>query len=65
VRILEAKGGGRAMAFDSPIDKMVMSFLGFAEKLEPDKARMRTRDALQRRAERGYVAGGVLRLRQR
>jgi DNA invertase Pin-like site-specific DNA recombinase len=57
VRIVEAKGGG-AMTFDSPIDKMVMSVLGFAEELERDKARTRTRDALQRKAERGYVAGG-------
>src|SRR5262249_29030650 len=58
VRVFEAKGGGRALVFDSPIDKMVMSVLGFAEELERDKARTRTRDALQRKAERGYVAGG-------
>jgi hypothetical protein len=58
VRIFEAKGTGRALTFDSPIDKMVMSVLGFAEELERDKARTRTRDALQRKAERGHVAGG-------
>ena len=38
---------------------MVMSVLGFAEELERDKARTRTRDALQRKAERGYGTGGL------
>jgi hypothetical protein len=36
-RLFEAKGGGRALVFDSPIDKMVGSILGFADELERNR----------------------------
>jgi DNA invertase Pin-like site-specific DNA recombinase len=52
VRIFETKGGGRELALDSPIDKMVMAVLAGAAEIERAKARTRTRDALQRKAER-------------
>jgi hypothetical protein len=58
VRIYETKSGGRELALDSPIDKMVMSVLAGAAEIERAKARERTRDALQRKVEHGHVAGG-------
>jgi site-specific DNA recombinase len=58
VRIHEVKGQGRELLLDSPLDKMVMAVLAGAAELERAKARERTRDALQRKAERGHVTGG-------
>src|SRR5262245_61148953 len=37
---------------------MLMAVLAGAAEIERAKARTRTRDALKRKAERGYVAGG-------
>ena len=45
---------------DSPIDKLIMSVSNFAAELERAKASQRTRDALQVKAQRGYVVGGVV-----
>ena len=45
---------------DSPIDKLLMSVSNFAAELERAKASQRTRDALQVKAQRGYVVGGVM-----
>jgi len=45
---------------DSPIDKLLMSVSNFAAELERAKASQRRRDALQVKAQRGYVVGGVM-----
>jgi len=58
VRIFEYQSGGQEVRLDSPIDKLIMSVSNFAAELERAKASQRTRDALQRKAQRGYVAGG-------
>jgi DNA invertase Pin-like site-specific DNA recombinase len=58
VRIHEVKGQGRELLLDSPIDKMVMAVLAGAAEIERAKATDRTRDAHQRKAERGHVCGG-------
>jgi len=44
---------------DSPIDKLLMSVSNFAAELERAKASQRRRDALQVKAQRGYVVGGA------
>ena len=51
--------GPRDCASIPPIDKIVMSdYWALAAEMEREKARVRTRDALRRKAERGYVTGG-------
>ena len=54
VRIFEYQSGGQEVRLDSPIDKLIMSVSNFAAELERAKASQRTRDALQRKAQRGY-----------
>src|SRR5262249_24849570 len=58
VRVFEYLSG-RECKLDSPIDKLVESISGFAAEMERHQASLRTRDALQRKAEHGYVAGGL------
>ncbi len=60
VRIFEYQNGGHEVRLDSPIDKLIMSVSNFAAELERAKASQRTRDALQRKAQRGYVVGGIV-----
>jgi len=60
VRIFEYQNGGQEVRLESPIDKLIMSVSNFAAELERAKASQRTRDALQRKAQRGYVAGGTV-----
>src|SRR5262249_60412983 len=60
LRIFEYQNGGQEVRLDSPIDKLVMSVSNFAAELERAKASQRTRDALQRKAQRGHVAGGAV-----
>src|SRR5437867_11579371 len=60
VRIFEYQNGGQEVRLESPIDKLIMSVSNFAAELERAKASQRTRDALQRKAQRGYVAGGAV-----
>src|SRR3989475_7867056 len=60
VRIFEYQNGGQEVRLESPIDKLIMSVSNFAAELERAKASQRTRDALQLKAQRGYVAGGVV-----
>jgi DNA invertase Pin-like site-specific DNA recombinase len=50
---------------DSPEQKVMLTLRGFASEVERVKAGQRSRDALVRRAQRGFNAGGRrLRLRQ-
>jgi DNA invertase Pin-like site-specific DNA recombinase len=60
VRIFEYQSGGHEVRLESPIDKLIMSVSNFAAELERAKASQRTRDALQLKAQRGYVAGGTV-----
>src|SRR5262245_16214168 len=60
VRIFEYQNGGHEIRLDNPIDKLIMSVSNFAAELERAKASQRTRDALQLRAQRGYVVGGAV-----
>lgn len=48
----------RERTLDTPMDKMFLSLAGFAAEMERDKARHRTKDALVRKAQLGYVTGG-------
>jgi len=48
----------RERAPDSPTDKIMMSLTAFADELEREKARQRTRDAMVRKAQSGHVTGG-------
>ena len=48
----------REMALDSATDRFLMSAVAFAADVEREKAAARVRDAMRRRAERGYVCGG-------
>ena len=60
VRIFEYQNGGQEVRLESPIDKLIMSVSNFAAELDRAKASQRTRDALQLKAQRGHVAGGVV-----
>jgi site-specific DNA recombinase len=60
VRIFEYQNGGQEVRLESPIDKILMSVSNFAAELERAKASQRTRDALQHKAQRGFVAGGTV-----
>src|SRR5258708_35529167 len=46
------------LKFDSAIDKFMVSAVAFAAELEREKASQRSRDALLRKAERGFNTGG-------
>jgi len=48
----------RERTLDSAMDKVMLSLTNFAAEMEREKARLRTRDAMQRKAARGHVAGG-------
>jgi site-specific DNA recombinase len=48
----------RERTLDSALDKITLSLANFAAEVEREKARQRTRDAMQRKAARGHVAGG-------
>jgi site-specific DNA recombinase len=48
----------RERTFDSPTDKLLMSVTAFADELERERARQRTYDAMQRKAQAGHVTGG-------
>ena len=43
---------------DSPTDKIMMSLTAFADELEREKARVRTKDAMTRKAKAGHATGG-------
>ena len=43
---------------DTALDKMMSSLTSFAGEIEREKARSRSRDASERRARQGHVAGG-------
>lgn len=46
------------LKFEKAIDKFMVSATAFAAELEREKASQRSRDALLRKAEKGYNAGG-------
>ncbi len=48
----------RERTLDSPTDKLMLSVATYADELERDRARQRTRDALLRKARAGAVTGG-------
>lgn len=48
----------RERTLDSPTDKIMMSLTAYADELEREKARVRTFDALLRKAKAGHVTGG-------
>src|SRR6185503_12244513 len=48
----------RERTLDSPTDKIMLSLTTFADELEREKARQRTRDAMLRKARAGHVTGG-------
>ncbi len=51
---------GEEERLDSPEGSFIMAARGFAAEVERAKARQRTRDAMQARAKRGHVTGGVV-----
>jgi DNA invertase Pin-like site-specific DNA recombinase len=48
----------RERTLDSPTDEIMLSLTAFADDLEREKARQRTRDAMVRKAKAGHVTGG-------
>lgn len=48
----------RERTLDSPTDKIMLSLTAFADELERERARVRTYDALSRKAKAGHVTGG-------
>ena len=60
VAIHETKPGGRALTFDTPMDKLMTSLLTGAAEIEKAKVSVRTRSALQAKFERGHVVGGAV-----
>jgi len=50
----------RERTLDSPTDKVMLSLTAFAAEMERDRARVRTHDALMRKAKSGHVTGGVI-----
>ena len=48
----------RERTLDSPTDKVLLSLTAFADELEREKARQRTKDAMVRKAKAGHVTGG-------
>ena len=49
---------GEELKFESAVDKFMVSAVSFAAELEREKASQRSRDALERKAQKGYNAGG-------
>ncbi len=49
--------GEREIVLNNPTDKIMLSLTAFADELERDKARQRTRDALLKKARAGHVTG--------
>jgi len=47
---------GRERTLDSAMDKVMLSLTTFASEMERERAKVRTRDAMQRKASRGHVA---------
>jgi DNA invertase Pin-like site-specific DNA recombinase len=43
---------------DSPTDKILLAVSGFADEVERDRARQRTRDGMVKKAKAGHVTGG-------
>jgi DNA invertase Pin-like site-specific DNA recombinase len=50
----------RERTLDSAMDKVMLSLATFASEMERERAKVRTRDAMQRKASRGHVAGGLV-----
>ena len=50
----------RERTLETAMDKVMLSLTNFAAEMEREKARQRTRDAMQRKASRGHVAGGIV-----
>jgi site-specific DNA recombinase len=48
------------LPFDSAVDKFMVSAISFGAELEREKASQRSRDALERKAAKGYNAGGLV-----
>src|SRR4051794_31927721 len=48
----------RERTLETPTEKVMLSLTAFADELEREKARLRTYDALRRKAAAGYVTGG-------
>jgi site-specific DNA recombinase len=48
----------REATLDSPTDKMMMTLKAFADEMEREQGRLRTRVAMRRKAEAGHVTGG-------
>jgi site-specific DNA recombinase len=48
----------RERTLNTATEKFMLSVANFAAEMEREKARQRTRDAMQRKASRGHVAGG-------
>lgn len=44
---------------ESPIDKIMLQLQSFADEMERERARLRTYDALVRKAKAGFVCGGT------
>jgi site-specific DNA recombinase len=58
VRIVEYLTG-RECKLDTPTDRLIESIGDFAATQERHMASLRTRDALKRKVEQGFVAGGI------
>src|SRR5262245_50201672 len=50
----------RERTLDGPMDKVMLSLTTFAAEMERERARLRTHDALMRKAQSGHVTGGVV-----
>jgi site-specific DNA recombinase len=50
---------GQERTLGSPTDKLLMSVGAFADEMEREKGRQRTRDAMERLAKQGHVTGGA------
>jgi site-specific DNA recombinase len=50
----------RERTLESPTDKVMLSLTAFAAEMERDRARVRTHDALRRKAQHGHVTGGLV-----
>jgi site-specific DNA recombinase len=48
----------RERTLDNPMDKIVLSLQHFASEMERERARLRTYDAMVRKAQAGHVTGG-------
>jgi site-specific DNA recombinase len=50
----------RERTLESPTEKLLLSVTAFADEMERERARQRTRDALVRKARQGHVTGGTV-----